>query len=417
MYMNSYKAQKNNLRFNFFFYFFIFLSVQIPNIAYPASNNCDNAIFKIYKGKLAGAVDHVGKIKIDPKFESLKLGEQLSMALASPPFPAKLPSGNFGYVDLNGSWIIQPNYEFATTFKNGVAAVQDLKGKKFIINLKGEKMGEDWTDISLSDEGITTVVKGSKIFYLGSNGSMLFESPSDPLVPEVKDKNRLISANDSFFFKFNEGLAPFRKKDHWGLINAKGKIVIIEQFDSVSIYRDFIVVSLGDRQGLVDRTGNYILNPSKVNIQCENVENICSAQTLGTYDFKLFSVKKKKFLPGIYSDFKGCSEGLCIAIKQNGKGCDVWAPCPVAMDTEGRIVAYLPKASGFVTGFHDGFGSFSKFSDKQFTMGFFNKKGHVTISPQFDDPVSEFACGLALVSIGVNRGLINKKGEFVWNPQ
>ena len=47
--------------------------------------------------------------------------------------------------------------------------------------------------------------------------------------------------------------------------------------------------------------------------------------------------------------------------------------------------------------------------------GFINKKGQYVINPQFDY-AGEFLEGLAMVEIGKKRGVINKSGEYVANP-
>jgi len=90
--------------------------------------------------------------------------------------------GNWGYINEDGSWLIEPRFYVAGNFINGIAKVR-------------MENAEEWNYIDK---------KGNNLF-----GKMKFEKAED----------------------FSDGLARIRKDGMWGFINEKGETVIKPQFE------------------------------------------------------------------------------------------------------------------------------------------------------------------------------------------
>src|SRR5690606_516456 len=53
---------------------------------------------------------------------------------------------------------------------------------------------------------------------------------------------------------------PFKKKEHWGLINTSNKVTIPATYQSIDLIDDrFVVAGLNDTLGLLDTYGNKLL--------------------------------------------------------------------------------------------------------------------------------------------------------------
>ncbi len=90
-----------------------------------------NSLYKIIHQKKYGYVDTTGSVKIEPKFNfALQFKEGLA---------AVREKDKYGFIDENGSYVIAPQYEMAESFNSGLAVVY-LKGKPFAINKKNQKV-------------------------------------------------------------------------------------------------------------------------------------------------------------------------------------------------------------------------------------------------------------------------------------
>lgn len=385
--------------------------------------DCENSLFMVSQEKLYGAIDKAGKIVIPIDYEKLDLSPFHGIAECKPPFPAKLPGGKYGYIDLKNKWVIAPQFESAGCFtgesSQSVASVKKGGSQFFLIDNKGTKIGDSWDSLITNSNKMPFVARRkNKITYLDSSGKVLFDSPNGPL-NLTKTKFKYDNFLTSSEFGFSEGLAPFKKKNRWGMIDLNGKIVISPQFDiSPKFGSSFSIVTIGENAGIIDKSGKYLLKPQKVSIldfQCDNDGLICGMQTLHTYEFRIFDLSKQTFLPRIFSGFNGCNEKICIVQEQK----DPYSQY-TAIDINGKRLFKFPKTKGYVLPFHEGLAAFSYFKENgadPYLLGFVNKDGIIEIKPQFENATSKFTCGLARVDIGHRVGWINKKGDYVWNPR
>ena len=129
-------------------------------------------------------------------------------------------TGKLGYVDVNGLYIIKPQFDVAYDFKEGLAAVG-------ICNSKCEYG-------FISEEfGIT-----NEYF----------------VYPQYDDARN-----------FTEGLAAVRINDKWGFIDKTGDCVIEPQFDNTRGFAEGLSpVRVGNKRGVIDKTGRYVINLSSI---------------------------------------------------------------------------------------------------------------------------------------------------------
>jgi hypothetical protein len=158
--------------------------------------------------------------------------------------------GKWGYADDQGNVIIQPRFEKARNFYEGLAAVQIQTGKMV-------KVG------SIDKQGtyITKEVAESKWGFIDENGTVAIK----PQFEAIGD--------------FSEGLAPasyqapFPFDDSWGYIDRHGDMTIKPQFSKAQRFSEGLAlveccsIQIGDvfeqvatKMGYIDKTGFWMIH-------------------------------------------------------------------------------------------------------------------------------------------------------------
>ena len=221
--------------------------------------------------------------------------------------------GKWGYIDKTGKVIINPIYDDAKEFKDGLAAVAKIDEKKkekqwgFIdksgavkINFQfvedKEKFwcepdnfkeglafvssdGKQWGCIDKEGKyqinpqfegyfgmpygfknGVSVVSQGNSFGYIDKNGKYIIN-------PQYKDANAF-SAN---------GLAAVQHSDgKWGFINKEGKYEINPQFEEVAkgFYGGVAFVKSSDKYGIIDKKGLYVINPQFDDVKLYDIGSV-----------------------------------------------------------------------------------------------------------------------------------------------
>lgn len=160
-----------------------------------------------------GYRDTTGKILINPQFD---IAEEFSEGLA-----AIMINRNWGYIDTMGKIVIKPDYDSAGPFIDGLAQVK-IKQKYGFIEKTGKLVINQLDNAYPFSENLAAVKVGDKWGYINKNGEYAIK-------PKYKDARN-----------FFEGLAAIQVSldsnemllDKWGYINKKGDVVIIPKFDS-----------------------------------------------------------------------------------------------------------------------------------------------------------------------------------------
>lgn len=317
-----------------------------------------------------------------------------SLTAQTPVFQAKPVGGkNWGYVGIDGTFLIEPQYPKCYAFSSeGLALIYDSKTKQhYCIDLQNKrletepsafrckdgttfrdglllvKVGEKWGYLNTAgklvipavyddgndfNEGVAVVRKGERFFLLNTEGK---ETPVNLPVLDVKD--------------FSEGLASVRMTDKkFGFMDSKGTLVIPAQFESVGYFVDGLAwaKTLDKQVGFIDKTGKWVIEPH-------------------------FEAAKEFDL-----------ESGMARVKKDGQ----WQ----YVHTSGTLMV-VPDTESW--------GDFSEglaYGKKGGLAGFFNEEGHWVIEPKFE-VVHDFKNGYAMARLNGKWGLIDPEGNWAVEPK
>lgn len=157
--------------------------------------------------------------------------------------------GKFGFIDKNGTFVIEPQFSIRGTnqipsFSEGLAPMQkdmkwgfiDKKGN-FVIEPQFERVCD-------FHEGLAAVSKDRKKWGFINKQGVFVIQPQFDYTPDSPI--------------FSEGLAALKKNEKWGSINKKGEFVIEPQFDfHYKFYDGFASVCKNGVYSFIDKTGKY----------------------------------------------------------------------------------------------------------------------------------------------------------------
>ena len=267
-----------------------------------------------FRGKF-GYVDRKGNVVIEPQFDNAKsFSEGLAWAEKD---------GRTGYIDHTGVFVIELDAKDGSPFSDGCAKIWTGGGyPDSYINKQGEVIidGKLFDYVHEMSEGMVVVNKDGKYGVLDKNGNQIVA----PKFKECQD--------------FSDGLAWIKMSRKWGCVDKKGNMVIDTNYISINNFHEglaFVWID-NDRPVCIDKKGNVVI---------------------------------KELPKGLHrSDYLIFSEGLAC-IKVDGK------------------------------------------------YGYIDKTGEFAIEPQFYS-ASNFSCGLALIMTeNAMHGYIDKTGRIVIEPK
>ena len=290
--------------------------------------------------------------------------------------------GKFGYINTDGSWLIEPSYKGAYNFSNGLAAVDGDKVSGFIDSSGSLVIEKDFDKVKRFDSGLALVSKDKRWYYIDKKGEEV-EMPAS-------DKK----------YSFVNGLAYINRDGKIGLINAQGEIVLEPKYSKIlKFYNGHASVKLGESWGLIDTKGNEVLKTE--------------FQQVGHYSEGVVPVKKDNsfglMINGVFTKVDGATkiwnfndgENLTIArnddklvgfVDRTGK----WAIKPI-----------FTKVKEF------SFGLAPVINNNGKLWSYINESGEVVIEAKYRDAEIFSADELAPVKISKLWGFINRKGELV----
>jgi hypothetical protein len=162
--------------------------------------------------------------------------------------------GNSGYIDTNGKWIIKPSNKFSNKyqFSEGCAAVctgffEPVTTKWGYINPKGVFIIKPQFDnASPFSEGMAAVKMNNKWGYINKSGELVIDYKFDNA------------------FSFRNGCATIQKDGLWGLIDKMGKVVIALNSETSFHFKTDTSLSLFKQNGLygfINKAGVIVLSP------------------------------------------------------------------------------------------------------------------------------------------------------------
>lgn len=292
--------------------------------------------------------------------------------------------GKWGYINTKGEYQINPQFESAEYFSDGLARVVS-GGKVGYINTKGQyAINAQYEDGTSFEDGVAFVVT----------------SNSYPICINTKGKEVFTMKNTTSCFRFSDGVAAFiDKSGKYGIVNKDGKVICPARWTDITRFKEGLAAVLdSNKVGYIDKSGNMVITPqfSNADVFSDGLAAISNGTKWG------FVNSKGEYAINPQFDAVGSfHEGLCLF--QNGS-----------------LYGYIDKAGNYAINpqfddarnFSNGLAPF-KNGDQ---WGYVDKSGKIVINPQFSE-ARPFDGKYAVVKSGERYGLIDAKGKFVVNPQ
>lgn len=158
------------------------------------------------------------------------------------PYIAVQVNGRWGFADDKGRLRISNRYDSLSYFDNGLAGMF-LRGRWGMIDEQERIVVQPYYDkISRTQNGSSIVNKGDSFGLIDQTGNLRLDVKWD----EVKELQ-----NGYMLFKSHEG--------KYGLADSGGTILLRADFDQIKVDAVGIVVRKGDKMGLLDIKGGYLL--------------------------------------------------------------------------------------------------------------------------------------------------------------
>jgi hypothetical protein len=159
---------------------------------------------------------------------------------------------NYGYIDKEGNIVIEPEFNFAGDFINGLARIKmgEKEGGWGYINKEGKRVIPARYDFALQySEGLAAVKIGEQYGYIDLSGK------------------RVIQPQYDFAGSFSEDLAPVRIEDYFGYIDKKGEIILDPEeykFKNAFPFNNGVaqVWDEENRVGYINKLGQWVWPPT-----------------------------------------------------------------------------------------------------------------------------------------------------------
>jgi hypothetical protein len=314
----------------------------------PTAITMGKALYPIVAGGRWGYIDRLGKVVVQPKFEA-----------ADPFFEglgAVKTGGKWGYLDLTGKIAIQPKFDEAYAFAQGLAPIK-LSGKCGFVDKSGKVAIEPkFEDVWSFAEGYAPVKLNGKIGFVDKTGKMVIEPKFDST------------------YGFAGNVAAVKVGDKWGFVNKAGAVYIEPQYQSVSSFGNGLaaVTTDGKKWGFIHITGTMLIDP-----QFEDAyrfsEGLAAVKIGGLYGY-INEHGEQVIPPAFLTEANPHSEGWAVVKAEEGGQTVVFF---ISRNILRRQI--LPKGDKW-------------------------------------DEAWAFRDGLAKVKVGDEIGYVNKAGKEVWAP-
>lgn len=188
-----------------------------------------------------GYINGMGMEEIKPSFKSANKFANGRAAVQT--------RDGWGYINTKGEFVTDTKYAWCIIFHEGLGVVKDKNNKWGVVDLTGREVVPcQYDDISESfyHDGTLGVVKDGHGLLIDGYGRDL-GLVKDPAVQEVTP--------------LNGGVAMFKKDGKWGVLNAKGDVVLPPTYDAQKggFRNGCALVSRGKLMGFIDATGREIV--------------------------------------------------------------------------------------------------------------------------------------------------------------
>ncbi|MDR1654265.1 MAG: WG repeat-containing protein [Prevotellaceae bacterium] len=291
----------------------------------------------------------------------------------------------WGYINKKGEYVINPQFQDAGFFRDGLARVVSSDGKTGYIKEDGKYA------IPAKFKSGTHFAEG--LAFVVSDGSY-------PVCIDKSGETKFSLKQAKYAVSFSEGLAMIVTADgKYGFVDKSGKTVINPQFESANSFSEGLAaIEQNNKCGFIDKTGKIVINP-----QFDEVRDFKNGKAV-FHNGKQYGYIDSKGSYAINPQFDHAgnfSEGM--AVVKSGK--------EYGYITESGKIEINPQFDNA-----DVFQSGLAVIEQGERYGYINKQGKIEINPQFDN-ASAFFGNIALVENADKWGIIDKKGKYIVNPQ
>ncbi len=297
-------------------------------------------------------------------------------------------NGKVGYINKEGVFVIEPNFDFGDEFSaNGLAKVR-TNGKTGWIDQKGNFVIQPEFEGGgiFSDNGLASAKKDNLWGWIDRTGSFVIQPAFD----------------ESGWFVTNE-IGIYKSNDKEGLINKEGKIITEALYSGISLFGDnLFLFTLNEERGIMDSQGKILIDPFYSLISLEDGHQLalaCSDSGCG-----LINRHGKVIAKPIYDYFEASDTEL-MKVTDSKNDVTGW------IDSSGAAVIPV-KYSGQQTGEFSANGLANVSTSEG--IGYINRKNEFVIPPKFSVAYPFGKNGLASACEKEQGcGIINEEGNFI----
>jgi len=309
-------------------------------------------------------------------------------------FPV-IVGGKTGYIDRTGKVVVEPRFDGASYFSEGLARVS--VGRDTIIS-------EGFSQGFIDESGKVVIHRRWDVVLHFSDGLAAVGFDQTKTSFKLGNKTLYTSASHTWY--------------RWGFIDKAGKVVVAAKFVDVSEFRDGIAVAamhvMSERKyGFIDKTGNWVIKPQFEHAS-QFAEGLALVFVRGKYGY--IDRYGKVVIPAKYTSALDFSEGLaCVKIggnvvKPKGMSAIKKAGRYAFIDHLGREIIKLTNAE--CRSFSEGLARFEKHG--VYGEGFIDRTGKIVIPPNGMGGQSDFSEGLKFVIRAEGKlGFIDRSGQLV----
>jgi hypothetical protein len=304
--------------------------------------------------------------------------------------PASVDSGRdalWGFIDTSGKWAIEPQFQDALRFQEGLAPVRSGEEWGYVDQHGTFAVQPQFTEAGYFRDGLARVATGpapdpDDQWFVRASGYGYIDKTGRMVIPAEWD-----DAGD-----FSEGLAPVMRGAACGFIDKTGRVVIPLTFDSVLPFSEGLALALTEgKWGYVGKGGRWAIPPQYTGMTPPGIPD-------------------ESFMLGVGSFQSGLA--------------------PVSIDGRGSGFCYIDTAG--MRAFGQVFDEAGEFKEGLAAVkvneswGFVDTSGAFVIDPQFGSgPTTPdqylrgfggFHEGLAAVVLNGKAGYVDKTGKFAVQP-
>ena len=237
--------------------------------------------------ELYGFIDKTGKVKITPiYYDAWSFSEELA--------PVKNKENKWGYINKEGTLIINFQFSDPGNYTDGKARVSDGKSWGYIDKNGKYLINPQFDDAYKFSQELAAIKQGKTWGFIDKSGKIVINPQFDDV------------------WLFNEDLAAVRSSEKWGYIDKDGKYIINPQFDEItSFYGDIALVKSNGKVGIINKEGKYIVNPQ---FDDWSYELCASQECINGYNISNYSYYGNQIVETDYFDINSIVSSLITSI-------------------------------------------------------------------------------------------------------